>query len=586
MALKSKSISANGANGKHKFTLTVNENSTSVATNTSGVSWSLVISPLVAGYDWVSNSGKITYTIVINGTTYSGIIATYDGASTVAIKSGTESFAHSADGSKTINFSFSITDASGWAFAPGNASASGTLALTNIPRQAAITDAPNFNDEQDPKITYSNPAGSVVDRLELCITLDGTTQNALPYRAIDKNGTTYTYTLSAADRNFLRSAAPNSNTLKVGFYLRTVIGGVDYFSKVWRTMTIVNADPQLAPVIRDANAETVALTGGNTLIRHVSVAYFETGAKAQKGASLVSQSVSCGGVIVEGATGSIPDVQTGDFVITATDSRGNTTMLPVQVPFVDYVRLSCSIGNDKPDTDGKFTLKASGACYVGDVAEAGSNDLYVLYRFKVSGGAFSDWMEMSVAVGENRYTATANFTGLDYQAAYTFQCKAGDLVTTVTTDEVTVKSLPVFDWSGEDFNFNVPVSAPKMSLDGVQLDYIVEQGQSSDWYFRKWSSGVMECWKSLVYKTAINNQWGSLYLSPTATPRQSYPYPFTRKPIEQVSVQANHPAWVITASNGEGVNGTYASGRYHLCSPGTYTSIEHYLSYYVIGYWK
>ena len=28
----------------------------------------------------------------------------------------------------------------------------------------------------------------------------------------------------------------------------------------------------------------------------------------------------------------------------------------------------------------------------------------------------------------------------------------------VTTDAVAVKSLPVFDWSGEDFNFNVPVN--------------------------------------------------------------------------------------------------------------------------------
>ena len=590
MALQ-KAISANGANGKHKFTLTVTENSTSVANNTSSVAWSLVISPVVAGYDWVINSGKVSYSVVINGKTYSGIIATYDGASTVAIKSGAESIAHGADGTKSISFSFSITDASGYSFGPGNASASGSLALTKIPRQATITAAPNFNDEQDPTITYTNPAGNSAELLELCITLDGTTENALPYRTVSKTGTSYTYTLSAADRAFLRNATPNSNTLKVGFYLRTVIGGVDYFSKVWRTLTIVNADPLLAPVIRDVNAATATLTGGDALIRHFSTAYFQTGATAQKGARLVSQSVSCGGVTVEGASGNIPGVQSGDFVIIATDSRGNTTTLPVQVPFVDYVGLTCSIGSGKPGTDGKFTLTASGACYVGDIAGAGSNDLYVLYRFKKNGGAFSDWMEMSIQVGDSRYTATANLTGLDYRATYTFQCKAGDLVTTATTDEVPIKSVPVFDWSGDDFNFNVPVKAPSLEaeeiqLGGAQLDYIVEQGTKNSWLYRKWNSGIMECWRRVQVTTNVSTAWGSLYSSGAISATNvTYPYAFIETPYLTANLMPFGSGGLLMAPGSQYGSATQ-TGAFEITRGSSISNAQFLIAYHAIGKWK
>lgn len=581
MALNHTEISANGANGHHKFTLYVTEDSTSVANNTSSVSWSLVISPIVNSYDWISNSGKVSYSVNINGNIYSGIIATYDGWATVTLKGGTVTCWHDAAGAATIGFSFSITDNTGWNFAPGNASASGSLALTTIPRQATVTTAPNFNDEENPTITYSNPAGVPV---ALCITL-GNGVATLPYQSVNTAGT-FTYSLDEAARDVLRSASPNSNTLRVGFCLHTHIGGTDYYDTKWGTMTIVNADPIIDPVVTDTNADTAALTDGAALIRYYSNAYFETGARAQKGATITSQRVTCGGVNLEGASGTFVGVQSGDFVFTVTDSRENTTVLPVQIPFVDYVGLSCSIGNSKPDTDGDFTLTASGVCYNGDIASAGSNDLYVLYRFKVSGGEFSDWMDMSIVKGDNSYTATADFTGLDYQATYIFQCKAGDLVTTATTDEVAIKSVPVFDWSEADFNFNVPVSVPDLQIGGVWIDDICENGTKDGWIYRRWRSGVMECWKTLVYKTAINNQWGSLYLSPTATARQNYPYPFTGRPIENVSVQGNQPVWVICASGGNGVNGSYASACYHLCSPGSHASIEHYLSLHVIGYWK
>ena len=430
-----------------------------------------------------------------------------------------------------------------------------------------------------------------MDSLDLCITLDGTINNALSYRAISKTSTYVTYAMRASDWEYLRNATPNSNTLQVGFCLRTIIGGNTYYSTVWRTMTIVNADPVLAPTVVDTNEETLALTGGDALIRYFSTVNVGTGARAQKGATLTSQSITCGGTTVEGAAGSIAGVQSGDFVFTATDSRGNTTTQTVSLPLVEYVRLTCSIGNSKPDTDGNFTLTASGAYYNGDVAGAGHNDIYVLGRYKLNGGSFSDWMEMAVSVETDHYTASVGFTGLDYRAAYIFQCKAGDLVTTATTDEVVIKSTPVFDWGGEDFNFNVPVKAPSLEveeihLDGAPLDYIVEQGVKSSWLYRKWNSGIMECWRRVQVTTNVSTAWGNLYSSGAISATNlTYPYAFIETPYLTANLMPFGSGGLLMAPGNQYGSATQ-TGAFEITRGSSITNSQYLIAYHAVGKWK
>lgn len=133
------SISGNGSNGHHKFTLTVTENSTSTTNNTSTIGFSFVLSPIQTTWNWEQWGSSISYTITINGTKYTGTIPNYNGSSSVTLKSGTLSVAHNADGSKSISYSFSVSDTSGQSYTCGNASASGTMALTTIPRYTSIT---------------------------------------------------------------------------------------------------------------------------------------------------------------------------------------------------------------------------------------------------------------------------------------------------------------------------------------------------------------------------------------------------------------------------------------------------------------
>lgn len=133
------SISANGSNGHHKFTLTVTENSTSTANNTSTVSFSFAISPIQTTWNWEQWGANITYKVTVNGTQYTGSIANYDGYSTVTLKSGSLTVGHNTDGSKSISYSFSVSDTSGQSYTCGNASGSGSMALTTIPRYLSIS---------------------------------------------------------------------------------------------------------------------------------------------------------------------------------------------------------------------------------------------------------------------------------------------------------------------------------------------------------------------------------------------------------------------------------------------------------------
>lgn len=130
------SITGYGSKHSHEFTLNVNETGTSVSDNTSTISFSFTL--YKASYSW-SQWDNITYSININGTTYSGTIPNYSAGSTLTIRSGNQTVTHDSDGSKSISFSFSVTDSTGQTYTCGNASASGSMTLTTIPRYANLT---------------------------------------------------------------------------------------------------------------------------------------------------------------------------------------------------------------------------------------------------------------------------------------------------------------------------------------------------------------------------------------------------------------------------------------------------------------
>lgn len=133
------SITANGSKGHHKFTLDVVENSYNIANNTSEIAFTFKLAPIQTGWDWSGWGSSVSYTVTIDGTNYTGTIPSYNGSSTVTLKSGTQTVYHNNDGTKSIDFSFSVKDSTGKNYTPGTASKSGSLSLTTIPRTSTIS---------------------------------------------------------------------------------------------------------------------------------------------------------------------------------------------------------------------------------------------------------------------------------------------------------------------------------------------------------------------------------------------------------------------------------------------------------------
>ena len=252
-----------------------------------------------------------------------------------------------------------------------------------------------------------------------------------------------------------------------------MVGGQTFIKSVDRTLTIKNPAPTLAPTVEDVNQATLALTGDKTvMVRYKSSAKVTTGAKAVKGASLKSQKVTCGAKSLSG-NGTINGPESGDFTISATDSRGNTTTQTVKKTLVPYIIPTCYIGQGLPNALGQFDLDVSGDCFNGDFG-AVENEITAEFRFAPKGTALGDdWMPMTVSPAGNGYTATAYIEGLDYRTTYIFQARVTDRLGTVESATKIVVSRALAEWGEDYWKFNVPVSIAEIDDAGEEHLYSI-----------------------------------------------------------------------------------------------------------------
>ena len=88
---------------------------------------------------------------------------------------------------------------------------------------------------------------------------------------------------------------------------------------------------------------------------------------------------------------------------------------------------------------------------------------------------------------------------------------AGILQTTAATDlNAAAEKIAVLDGDG-----TVHYRTPAELLADLGADYIVEQGTSDGWAYRKWASGVAECWAKITQTVTPGDAWeGTLNLAP------------------------------------------------------------------------
>ena len=414
-----------------------------------------------------------SFTISGGGTKNFTTAISFRGNSSAKIYSDEVTIQHSQDGTHA-NVTLSISYA-------GNSqqssnSASKSVAIPKINRYPTLTSAPNFNDEQNPTIKYTTSLGFSGATVKACIAVDSSTK--VPYRDVVVEDGQYTFELTESERNTLRNLA-TTNTLQVEFTLRTTYNGTNYFSVLERTMTIVNANPTISTTTTEQNANVVSVLGGastNYVIANASTLLFDTTANALKGSSIASVSVN-GQLATLDTTykTTLSNVQTGTFVVNATDTRGNSSSETITKTLIAYVSPKINTWSIERETmvSSDFILDANITCFSGTFNTT-QNTATVKYSID---------NETWVTIPSSAYTFSDNtITISNYQIEDlipytdygTFYLKIEDLLLSNQEYKQISKGIETYSWGENDLQVNGDIFIADENGENVinVLDYI------------------------------------------------------------------------------------------------------------------
>ena len=365
--------------------------------------------------------------------------------------------------------------------------------------------------------------------------------------------------------------------------------------------------PTLDPTFKDVNSKTVALTGDSSkIIQYFSSVQYDTGAFATTGATVKSHKVTNGGQSKSTATGTFYNVESNTFVVSATDSRGYTTTETHYLTMVPYIKLTSNIGLAKVDTSSGYVALTLRGNFFGGGFGVVDNQTTVSYRYKLNDGAWSDWTNVVYNIYNDEYQALVEFTNLDYKGTYVYQARAVDKLMSVESSEVVVKVMPVFDWGPDDFTFNVPVTIEgDLTVTGTisslteqtlgAADFIVDQGtittgsgnSTANWVYRKWDSGIAECWCRKHVSTAVNTAWGNLFVSGALSYTNiTWGVDFIDIPVANITIAPNASGAFLIAGGSTSLTKDNTGG-YEIARGSALASAGNfYINYYGIGKWK
>ena len=262
-------------------------------------------------------------------------------------RSGTLKVTHNQDGTKSVAMSVRAALYS----ASVNCTASKTFTLNKIDRYALLTDAPSFDDQNDPTITYTNTLGAptVTDikvRLEWNSGADYTS-----WVNLSDDGGTQALDLSAYKTAMLQACA-NSNTLDVVYRLRSTMNGTDYDDTQAATMSVFPAPPTAGTVsYADVNPTSSGITGDDSIIvqSQSTLRISTTAPTPQKEAVIDSIELEFNGVYYVITNDLYADIVKPNFsgTFTATvryfDSRGSASSSSISIVITPWEQPSAKI---------------------------------------------------------------------------------------------------------------------------------------------------------------------------------------------------------------------------------------------------
>ncbi len=447
-----------------------------------------------------------------------------------AIQTVTERVYHNSDGSKSISIS---ARANGHAasYGPSNSSessgdctASGTISLDTIPRASKVS-ATNADIGSTSTITVSRYSTSFKHTVSFSCT--GISDTVIES---DSEASVIPWNVPVSIYATIPSAKYATVTITCRTYFKdtgALIGETTATMKA--TANEDECKPTVSGTVTDVNATTVSLTGNaKTLIRYKSTASCKIVATAKNSASISAQYVN--GLYIPSGTVEIQNSEAVSFAFSATDSRGYSASALVEPTVIPYIPLTINPTFKRVSpTSNIITVEFYGNFFSENFG-ASSNSLTVKYRYKEYGTeTWSAYVTISASSinihGDGTYNSNGAVTlgsNFDYRKSYDLEIVAQDgsgtsVLSDVSSMAQVTRGEPVFDWSNTDFRVRETLRTANIEPDGEMsigtevkpystgyfnqiyiggnpVSVIEEEGTSGIWYYRKWSSGIAECW--------------------------------------------------------------------------------------------
>lgn len=176
-------------------------------------------------------------------------------------------------------------------------------------------------------------------------------------------------------------------------------------------------------------------------------------------------------------------------------------------------------------------------------------------------------------------TLTGNLTGQYLTGTWLQTTQASDLNSKPDKIAVLDGSGWVYYRTPAELASDIGVVAP--------ADYIVEKGTSSGWQYRKWNSGVAECWRDLsVSGKACSKAVGSWFRTASLSVG-AYPFTFTAAPNLQMQFETFEGTGGLVWSTGTASSTPKTRpANIYIIRMASAASITGTVHYYAIGKWK
>ena len=121
-----------------------------------------------------------------------------------------------------------------------------------------------------------------------------------------------------------------------------------------------------------------------------------------------------------------------------------------------------------------------------------------------------------------------------------------------------------------------------------EADYVVEMGINNIWTYRKWHSGIAECWGTYKLTTSVTTITADAAIFSNDTTMSAIPYPIQFiDGLPQETASLRSPGWVVWLGTGKDPNNMTNSGTYSILSnQELLTPSEYYITLNVYGRWK